>query len=116
MELLRAALRKYGELISQYPTSDKIDDAAYKMARIHEGFGDYTIALAFYQRAYQWDAATPLSGQIPGRGHPRQETAPPGRGPGGLPGSHRQGGTIQGPAAHGRKTGPGIEHLQGCPK
>jgi tetratricopeptide (TPR) repeat protein len=59
VELLRAALRKYGELISGYPTSDKIDDAAYKMARIHEGLGDYTIALAFYQRAYQWDAATP---------------------------------------------------------
>jgi tetratricopeptide (TPR) repeat protein len=58
-ELLRAALRKYGQLISTYPTSDKIDDAAYKMARIHEGFRDFTIALAFYQRAYQWDPATP---------------------------------------------------------
>jgi len=58
-EMLRAALRKYGELISRYPTSDKIDDAAYKMARIHEGFRDYTIALSFYQRAYQWDPATP---------------------------------------------------------
>jgi tetratricopeptide (TPR) repeat protein len=58
-EMLRAALRKYGELITQYPTSDKIDNAAYMMGRIHEGFGRYTIALAFYQRAYQWDAATP---------------------------------------------------------
>ena len=58
-EMLRAALRKYGELISRYPTSDKIDDAAYKMARIHEGFGAYSIALAFYERAYQWDPATP---------------------------------------------------------
>jgi tetratricopeptide (TPR) repeat protein len=59
-EMLRAALRKYGELITKYPTSDKIDDAAYMMGRIHEGFGRYTIALAFYQRAYQWDAATPF--------------------------------------------------------
>ena len=59
VELLRAALGTYGELISRYPTSDKIDDAAYKMARINEGLGDYTIALSFYQRAYQWDAATP---------------------------------------------------------
>lgn len=59
VNLLRAALRKYGELISRYPTSDKIDDAAYKMARIYEGLGDYAIALASYQRAYQWDAATP---------------------------------------------------------
>ena len=59
VNLLRAALRKYGEMISRYPSSDKIDDAAYKMARIHEGLGDHTIALAYYQRAYQWDAATP---------------------------------------------------------
>jgi len=59
VEMLRAALRKYGELISRYPTSDKIDDAAYKMARIHEGLGDFTIALSFYERAYQWDPATP---------------------------------------------------------
>jgi tetratricopeptide (TPR) repeat protein len=59
VELLRAALGKYGELISRYPTSDKIDDAAFKMGQIHEGLGDYTIALSFYQRAYQWDPATP---------------------------------------------------------
>jgi tetratricopeptide (TPR) repeat protein len=59
VQLLRAALRKYGELISRYPTSDKIDDAAYRMGHIHEGLGDYTIALSFYERAYQWDPATP---------------------------------------------------------
>ncbi|MCL5278890.1 MAG: hypothetical protein M1376_03160 [Planctomycetes bacterium] len=59
-EMLRAALRAYGKLITTYPTSDKIDDAAYMMGRIHEGFGRYAIALAFYQRAYQWDPATPF--------------------------------------------------------
>lgn len=58
-QLLRAALTQYSELISQYPTSDKIDDAAYRMGDIHEYFRDYTIALQFYQRAYQWDPATP---------------------------------------------------------
>jgi len=58
-ELLRVALDKYGQLIRQYPTSDKIDDAAYKMAGIHEHFDDHTIALLYYQRAYQWDARTP---------------------------------------------------------
>jgi len=58
-QLLRAALVKYGELIRQYPTSDKIDDAAYRMAEIYKGFNDYTIALSFYERAYQWDSATP---------------------------------------------------------
>jgi len=59
VEALRAALRKYEELIRQYPTSDKIDDAAYKMGRIHEGLSDHMIALSCYQRAYQWDPATP---------------------------------------------------------
>lgn len=58
-QLLRAALGQYSELISQYPTSDKIDDAAFRMATIHEYFRDYVIALSFYQRAYQWDPATP---------------------------------------------------------
>lgn len=58
-EMLRAALRKYEELIGRYPTSDKIDDAAYRMAEIQRGFGDFTIALTYYQRAYQWDPATP---------------------------------------------------------
>jgi tetratricopeptide (TPR) repeat protein len=58
-EVLRAAMIKYEELIRQYPTSDKIDDAAFRMGEIHRGFGDHEIALSFYQRAYQWDAATP---------------------------------------------------------
>jgi tetratricopeptide (TPR) repeat protein len=58
-ELLRAALVKYGELIRRYPTSDKIDDAAYRMAIIHDYFNDHTIALRFYQRTYQWDPDNP---------------------------------------------------------
>jgi tetratricopeptide (TPR) repeat protein len=58
-ELLRLALDKYNQLIRKYPTSDKIDDAAFKAAGIYEYFRDYTIALLYYQRAFQWDAATP---------------------------------------------------------
>lgn len=58
-QLLRAALTQYSELIGQYPTSDKIDDAAFRMGIIHEYFQDYQIALQFFQRAYQWDSATP---------------------------------------------------------
>jgi TolA-binding protein len=58
-QLLRAALTKYDDLIQQYPTSDKIDDAAYRMAEIQRGLGDYVIALSYYQRAYQWDPTTP---------------------------------------------------------
>jgi tetratricopeptide (TPR) repeat protein len=58
-DLLRLALDKYNQLIRKYPTSDKIDDAAFKAAGIYEHFNDYTIALLYYQRAFQWDAATP---------------------------------------------------------
>jgi len=58
-EYLRAALDKYNQLIREYPSSDKIDDAAFRMGEIHENFRDYTLALTCYQRAYQWDASTP---------------------------------------------------------
>jgi len=58
-EILRAAVGQYGDLIRKYPTSDKIDDAAYRLGGIHEYFRDYTIALSYYQRAYQWDPSTP---------------------------------------------------------
>jgi len=56
---LRLALGKYKTLISKYPTSDKIDDAAYRAGYITEYFKDYKIALIYYQRAYQWDPQTP---------------------------------------------------------
>jgi tetratricopeptide (TPR) repeat protein len=55
---LRAALEQYNELIRQHPTSDKIDDAAYRAAGIYETFKDYTIAVMYYQRVYQWDPQT----------------------------------------------------------
>jgi tetratricopeptide (TPR) repeat protein len=56
---LRLALDKYNELIRKYPTSDKIDDAAYQAANIYEYLKDYKIALLYYQRTYQWDPHTP---------------------------------------------------------
>jgi tetratricopeptide (TPR) repeat protein len=56
--LLRVALDKYNQVIKQYPKSDKIDEAAYRAGGIYEHFKDYTIALLYYQRAYQWDPAT----------------------------------------------------------
>ncbi len=57
-ELLRLAVDKYNRLIRQYPSSDKIDDAAYKAGEIYEHFQDYSIALLYYKRAYQWDPGT----------------------------------------------------------
>jgi len=56
---LLQALDKYNQLIKMYPTSDKIDDAAFKAAEIYEHFKDYTIAVLYYQRADQWDPRSP---------------------------------------------------------
>lgn len=63
-DLLRLALDKYNQLIRKYPTSDKIDDAAFKAGEIYEHFKDYTIAILYYQRAFQWDAATPYTARF----------------------------------------------------
>jgi TolA-binding protein len=57
--LLRKALDKYNQFISKYPTSDKIDDAAFRMAKIYEYLKDYTNAVKNYQRTYQWNPQTP---------------------------------------------------------
>jgi tetratricopeptide (TPR) repeat protein len=56
---LQRALNKCNELIQEYLTSDKIDDAAYLAGEIHEYFGDYSIALLYYKRAVQWNPNTP---------------------------------------------------------
>jgi tetratricopeptide (TPR) repeat protein len=58
-DLLRLALDKYNELISKHPSSDKVDDAAYKAGGIYEYFKDYSIALLYYKRTYQWNPDTP---------------------------------------------------------
>jgi len=57
--LLRLALNKYNQLIKKYPSSDKIDDAAYRAGTIYEYFKDYSIAVLYYERAHQWDKDTP---------------------------------------------------------
>ncbi|MFA5252502.1 MAG: hypothetical protein WC454_07955, partial [Phycisphaerae bacterium] len=43
--LFRVALDKYNQVIKQYSTCDKIDEAAYRAGGIYEYFKDYTIAL-----------------------------------------------------------------------
>jgi len=57
-DLLRLALDKYDRIIRQHPSSDKIDDAAFKAGEIYEYFQDYSIALLYYKRAYEWDPDT----------------------------------------------------------
>jgi hypothetical protein len=58
---MREALRIYTELISTYPTSDKIDDAAFQCGEItKEYFQDQEpIAVKWYERAFTWDPQTP---------------------------------------------------------
>jgi tetratricopeptide (TPR) repeat protein len=58
-EKLRVALNKFNDLIASFPTSDKIDDAAYRAGRIYEHFRDHEIAAVYYQRAFQWNEMTP---------------------------------------------------------
>ena len=55
---LQRALNKCNELIQEYPTSNKISDAAYLAGEIHEYFGDYPIAVLYYKRAVQWSPNT----------------------------------------------------------
>lgn len=56
---LREGLMYFNQLIAQYPTSDKIDDAAYRSGRIYEQLKNYELAAIYYQRAYQWNPLTP---------------------------------------------------------
>ncbi|MHC4479264.1 MAG: tetratricopeptide repeat protein [Planctomycetota bacterium] len=56
--MLRMALDLYNQVITRHPSSDKIDDAAYRAGVIYEHFKDYRIALLYYQRTSQWDPQT----------------------------------------------------------
>ena len=57
---LYLAVEKFNELITNYPQSDKIDDSAFQAGQIYDQcLGDYTTALLYYQRVWQWDVQTP---------------------------------------------------------
>ena len=55
---LRGALSRYNRIITDFPTSNKIDDAAYQAGRIYEYFKDWQIAADYYQRCFQWNEVT----------------------------------------------------------
>lgn len=55
---LRLALTKYNELIKNYPTSDKVDDAAYEAGDIYEYLKDYPIAVLYFKQTFEWDPDT----------------------------------------------------------
>jgi tetratricopeptide (TPR) repeat protein len=53
------AVNKFEEIITNYPSSDKIDDAAWETAEINsKHFYDYGAAIKYYQRVWQWDPET----------------------------------------------------------
>ncbi len=57
---LRQSLGVFNDLIRQYPSSDKIDDAAYRCGQIYERLKNYQLAAIYYQRTFQWNEVTPF--------------------------------------------------------
>ncbi len=57
--MIRAA-RVFRELIERYPTSDKIDDAAFFCGEIHKEYlpGQEALAVRWYERAWTWNPDT----------------------------------------------------------
>lgn len=60
-ELMREALKTFVKLITEYPASDKIDDAAFYCGEIYKEYfkGQEEIAVKWYERAWTWDPRTP---------------------------------------------------------
>ncbi len=58
---LAGAVDMFNSLITNYPTSDKIDDAAFQVGELYRHYlNDPTRALLYYQRVWQWDPQTTL--------------------------------------------------------
>lgn len=55
---LRGALNRFNRIIEEFPTSNKIDNAAYRAGQIYEHFKDWDIAVVYYQRCFQWNEIT----------------------------------------------------------
>jgi len=51
----------FRELVEKYPTSDRIDDAAFFLGEIHKEYlpDQEQIAVKWYERSWTWDPATP---------------------------------------------------------
>jgi TolA-binding protein len=56
----------FQQLLSNYPQSDKIDNAAYELGEIYEGsaFKQYRRAAQYYERCFQWNAKTHLDARL----------------------------------------------------
>ncbi|UCE61387.1 MAG: hypothetical protein JSU63_06490 [Phycisphaerales bacterium] len=60
-DLMIQAAKTFKTLVERYPTSDKIDDAAFYCGEIHKEYlpGQETIAVKWYERAWMWNPQTP---------------------------------------------------------
>ena len=60
-DLMREALATFTGLITKYPSSDKIDDAAFCCGEILKEYfkNQERLALKWYERAHTWDPQTP---------------------------------------------------------
>jgi len=54
------AIQKFKEIIEKYPTSDKVDDAAFRLGEIYDGFyfRDYHAAAKYYEACFRWNPNT----------------------------------------------------------
>lgn len=54
------------QLLTSYPQSDKIGDAAYQLGDLYEGkvFKQYRRAAQYYERAFQWNPNTHLDARL----------------------------------------------------
>jgi tetratricopeptide (TPR) repeat protein len=55
---LRQSLQLFNQLMTEYPNSTRIDEAAYRAGQIYEHFKDYELAAVMYQRCFQWNDKT----------------------------------------------------------
>lgn len=63
---LRRAEILFQQLLTNYPQSDKIDDAAYQLGDIYENtvFKQYRRAAAYYERCFQWNPDTDTDARL----------------------------------------------------
>ena len=65
-EKLKIAVQKLRTIISDYPTSDKIDDASFRLGEIYDGwyYKDAARAAVAFERCFQWNPKTILPARI----------------------------------------------------
>ena len=56
----------FQQLVNQYPSSNKISDAAFQLGEIYEGriYKMYRRAAAYYERCFQWNPNTQLDARL----------------------------------------------------